>query len=155
MVNLDIENSQSAYEIDEVMIKKLTETVEMAIWVEGLEEFNIEVSMNIVTNEMIKKLNKEYRNIDSVTDVLSFHQYDSIKDSDELDENLFLGDIVISAERAYAQSIEYNHSFLRELCYLAVHSMFHLFGYDHMNEIDKKEMRELEEETLKKLGINR
>lgn len=155
MLNLDIVNSQKKYEITDEILKKLELVVNKAIEMEGLEDFNIEVSMNLVTNEVIKDLNLKYRNKDSVTDVLSFYQYENLKDMEELDENLFLGDIVISVERAFEQSKEYNHSFMRELCYLTAHSMFHLFGYNHMTDEDKKEMRELEEKVLEELKIFR
>ena len=109
----------------------------------------MEVSVSFVDNEEIRELNREYRNVDSPTDVLSFPM-----EEDSL--GLFtplLGDIVISLERALEQSKEYGHSFEREIAYLTAHSMFHLLGYDHMTNEDKKVMREKEKSVMKTLKI--
>ena len=112
-----------------------------------------EVSLLFVDNLRIKDLNKEYRNKDSVTDVLSFPQYNSIKD-DGIDESyVYLGDIVISLDQAKLQAIEFGHSIEREVIYLIVHSLLHLLGYDHMTEPEKLEMRSHEKAVLKALGI--
>ena len=117
----------------------------------------------------IREINNETRGIDKVTDVLSFPMLDypenmvfknvyKNKKFNEIyldGEELVLGDMVLSLERAKEQSIEYNHSFEREVCYLVVHSILHLLGYDHMNDEDKAKMRTREEEILGKLNIKR
>lgn len=119
----------------------------------------------IVDEEYIKTLNREQRDIDSVTDVLSFPSLDNIKgkkllksehpaDLDE-DGGIFLGSIAICEKRAKEQAEEYGHSFEREINYLAAHGLCHLLGYDHMTEEDKPEMREKEERVLKKINLER
>ena len=115
--------------------------------------------------EEIKRLNRETRGTDAVTDVLSYPSLDGIKGkrlkkedySADLDEegNIFLGSIAICTARAKEQAEEYGHSYMRELHYLAVHGLWHLLGYDHMTEEDKPEMRTREEKILSKLGITR
>lgn len=118
-----------------------------------------------VDGEEIRRLNRETRGNDSVTDVLSYPSLDGIKgkklkkrdfpaDTDE-DGNIFLGSIAICTERAKEQAEEYGHSYERELHYLATHGLCHLLGYDHMTEEDKREMRPREEAVLKKLGLTR
>lgn len=112
-----------------------------------------EVSLLFVDNLKIKSLNREYRNKDSVTDVLSFPQYDSIKDDGINETFIYLGDIVISLDEAKSQANEFGHTIEREIVYLVVHSLLHLLGYDHMNDIEKLEMRSHEKVVLKELGI--
>ena len=115
--------------------------------------------------EEIKRLNNEFRKTDRVTDVLSFPALDGIKgrricaedfpyDVDG-DGKLFLGSVVICREVAREQAEEYGHSYERELYYLATHGMCHLLGYDHIEENDRREMREKEERVLKKLNLAR
>lgn len=115
--------------------------------------------------EEIKRLNREMRGVDAVTDVLSFPALDNIRgkklkkksfpaDTDE-NGNLFLGSIAICIRRAEEQAEEYGHSFERELYYLLTHGICHLLGYDHIEECDRREMREKEERVLKKLGLTR
>lgn len=124
-----------------------------------MEEFpqDAEVSVSIVDNERIHELNKQYRNIDSETDVLSFPLgengvYDINYDTNEAE----LGDIVISLEKAEEQAKRYGHSLEREVGYLTVHSMLHLLGYDHeLGGIELVRMREKEEKVLTKLGLRR
>ena len=113
----------------------------------------------------IRRLNREMRSVDTVTDVLSFPSLDGIKGKylkeedypTEIDEegNLFLGSIAICTQRAREQAEEYGHSYERELYYLATHGLFHLLGYDHMTEEDRAEMRLREERVLEKLGLAR
>ncbi|MFW5999465.1 MAG: rRNA maturation RNase YbeY [Halanaerobiaceae bacterium] len=105
---------------------------------------NAEVSVVFTDNEQIKKLNKKYRKKNEPTDVLSF----------PLDDNL-LGDIIISIERAREQAEEYGHSDRREISYLFVHGLLHLFGYGHDNVTDKKQMRKKEERILSACDITR
>lgn len=143
-----IDNRQDTQEIDEKTIDLLKDVIKKCLVVEG-RNLNYEISLSFVTNEEIKNLNKEYRNVDAVTDVLSFPM--------EEDSNGFytpmLGDIVISTDRAFQQSKEYGHSFSREISYLTAHSMFHLMGYDHETEEEKKTMRAKEKEVMRSLGI--
>lgn len=118
-----------------------------------------------VDEDEIRRVNLEQRKIDAVTDVLSFPTLDGIKSKKilkknfiyDVDEegNLFIGSILICTKRAEEQALEYGHSYNRELYYLATHGLFHLLGYDHMNEVDKTEMREKEEKVLTKLNVKR
>ena len=106
------------------------------------------------------KINKEYRNIDRATDVLSFPMFEKneieiVCNTDLNGMKEVLGDVIISIEQVQNQAKEYGHSFERELAYMAVHGFYHLMGYDHMEENEKKEMREKEENILSKLEINR
>lgn len=119
-------------------------------------EGDSEVSVSFVDNEEIRKLNKEFRNIDSATDVLSFPLGENGKYDVNPDTGAkLLGDVVISLERAMEQANEYGHSFEREVCYLTVHSMLHLLGYDHMEPQDKTEMRMKEETVMSRIGLER
>ena len=107
----------------------------------------------IVDEEKIREINREYRDKDSVTDVISFAFEE--KDNDIYKDFRLLGEIYICSKRAKEQSIEYGHSYKRELCYLCVHGMLHLLGYDHIKEEDKKVMRELEESVLNEYKLQR
>ena len=152
--------------------KELEEIIEAIInYTLKEEEVNIscEVSVIFVDNEEIREINKENRNIDKVTDVLSFPMLEYPKESvfkdvylnhkfhpSDLDEgNLILGDIVLSLEKAEEQRKEFGHSFFREAVYLTVHSVLHLLGYDHMEEEEKAIMRKREEEILNKFQLTR
>ena len=127
--------------------------------------FPAEVSVTFVDDDTIRELNREYRGKDKPTDVLSFPLYDGEddalplpphEDGDEEAEPVALGDIVISAERARAQSVEYGHSFERELAFLAVHSTLHLLGYDHeRSEEEDAEQCRRQEEILASIGQTR
>lgn len=125
----------------------------------ALEEENItddaELSVTFTDNENIKKLNSEFRGIDRETDVLSFPLGDGEFECDPDNGAILLGDIVISLERAAAQAEEYGHSFRREVAFLITHSLFHLLGYDHMNEDEEREMFSKQEKVLEKIGIVR
>ena len=114
---------------------------------------NISFSVIFVDNDTIKDLNKNYRNIDRVTDVITFR----LADYEEVmcGKINVLGDIYICLDRAREQSKEYGHSYLRELSFLLVHGFLHLLGYDHMNEEDEKKMFGLQEEILNGYGIKR
>ena len=114
----------------------------------------IEVSVTFVEPEEIKELNAQYRGKDAVTDVLSFPQFDDWDDLPEEGE-IALGDVVICMERAAEQAEEFGHSLEREVLYLFVHSIYHLLGYDHMEEDEKREMREKEEAVMAELGLTR
>lgn len=121
---------------------------------EGVDESRTEISVSFVEAEEIKRLNAEYRQVDSVTDVLSFPQFDDMSDIPEEGE-ICLGDVVICRQRAEEQAEEFGHSFEREIIYLFTHSILHLLGYDHMTDEDKSEMRAREEEVMEYLGIGR
>ena len=136
-------------------IKEL-ETVEKVLY-SAIEKENLEnVTFNliIVDNEYIHDLNKNYRGIDRETDVITF----ALEDEDTLvmpDNQRILGDIYISIDRAKTQAVEYNHSLLRELSFLAVHGFYHLLGYDHMTPEEEKVMFKKQEEVLEDYGIRR
>ncbi len=124
-----------------------------------LEEFDgsAEISVTFVDDDEIQKLNKEYRNIDRSTDVLSFPMGENgVYDINQDTGAKILGDIVISIPHAIDQADRYGHSLQREIGFLTVHSMLHLLGYDHVNGgIESVRMREKEETVLTKLGLKR
>lgn len=123
---------------------------------EKLENKKLYVNVVLTNSENIQKINKEHRGIDSITDVLSFPMYERWElENINLENEDILGDMVISIEKVEEQAKEYGHSFERELAYMVVHSFYHLLGYDHMNDKEKKEMREKEEIILNKLNIRR
>lgn len=148
-----ISNEQEDKELSDELLKKLQNVLELAGQVHNLEE-NCEVSVTFVEDEEIQFLNREYRNIDSVTDVLSF-ALDEGENFPQAPGEHLLGDIIISVPRAALQAKDYNHSLERELAYLLIHGFLHLLGYDHMQEDDKAEMRAQEELILEKLNISR
>lgn len=159
-----IYNGIDANENYEETIKKV---VNECFRVEKLEKTNLYMSITLTIPEEIRKINMKYRNIDRATDVLSFPMFEKeeleqiIKQSCEknVDETIekidILGDIVISIPKVYEQADEYGHSFERELSYMVVHGFYHLMGYDHMQEDEKKVMRQKEEIVLSELGISR
>ncbi len=120
-------------------------------------EGSAEVSVSFVTNEEIQKLNNQYRNKDSATDVLSFPLGENgVYDVNESTGAKLLGDIVISVEKAVEQAATYGHTLQREMGFLTVHSMFHLLGYDHeKGGLESVIMREKEETVLAQLGLTR
>jgi len=146
---------------EEAFSLELSQTIEKiiadALTYEGFQK-PCEVSVSIVDNEEIHQINKQFRDIDRATDVLSFplltFEEGEMPDLNEKDEVL-LGDIIISLERAREQAEEYGHSLKREIAFLTAHSMLHLLGYDHMEEEEEKEMFEKQREILNKAGIPR
>lgn len=142
MINVDFNDQQSKVKISQEMFSLLEKVIETAAELEGYS--GGEVSVAFVSNRQIKELNKKYREKNEATDVLSF----------PIDQEM-LGDIIISAERAAGQAEEYGHSLKRELAYLTVHGMLHLFGYDHHGQEEKDEMRQKEERVLTELDISR
>ena len=149
---LDIEeNNEYKNTIDSVL--------EKAFKTEKLDKSNIYINIILTTPENIRKANREYRNIDKETDVLSFPMFekDEINEIKKTKSEVFdvLGDIIISIDRVKEQAEEYGHSFERELAYMTIHGFYHLMGYDHMTEEEKKEMREQEENVLGQLNIIR
>ena len=127
------------------------------VLVHGIKKLNVgDVSFNviIVDNPYIHNLNRDYRNIDRETDVITF----ALEDEKNLvlpEEVRVLGDIYISIDKARSQAEEYGHSFKREICFLAIHGFYHLLGYDHMNKKDEKIMFAKQEEVLKEYGVTR
>lgn len=127
---------------------------------EGLTKSNLIITITLTTPEEIRKINFKYRNIDKETDVLSFPMFekeeleDKIKNKDFIYEDV-LGDIIISVEKVKKQAEEYQHSLERELSYMIVHGFYHLMGYDHIEEEDKKIMRQKEDKILNDLEITR
>jgi len=148
-MNIVIDNSQDKIRIDET-VNDLIEKVALECLKLENKGFNYEISVTFVDDEEIRELNKEYRDVDKATDVLSFPLEENEFD---LPGDTLLGDIVISVETAKRQSEEYGHSLEREIAYLTAHSMFHLMGYDHMSEEEKLIMREKEKKVMKALGI--
>lgn len=124
-------------------------------------EPDTEMSVTLVDNQKIREINREYRNKDTATDVISFAMADEVEEELLIDfselESLppELGDIFISIDKAEEQAQEYGHSFERELGFLAVHGFLHLNGYDHMTPEDEKEMFGLQNTILKEYGLER
>ena len=140
----------------------LRRTVKAALAAEGVA-CDCEINILLTDDEGIREVNRDMREIDRATDVLSFPMFDLVpgEHPDEYDADpdtglVPLGDMCISVERAHAQAEEYGHSFQREICYLCVHSVLHLLGYDHLDEGEmKRQMRTREEEIMKQLKLER
>lgn len=145
---------------DFVLEERLQKDLESAICVTmEYEEFgdDYDVCVSLVDEDEIQRMNREFRDIDRVTDVLSFPQYDEDGGFVGIeDENIFIGDVVLCVQKAKEQAQEFGHSFEREMIYLTIHSILHLLGYDHEEEEDKKQMREREKaiiEILSERGV--
>lgn len=163
-----VDNRQEKINADEKLVDLLKNVIEFTLKEEEVD-VDCEVSLLFVDNDEIREINNETRGIDRATDVLSFPMLDyedkkvfkemyknyEFSQSDFDGDELVLGDVVLSLERALEQSEEFNHSFEREASYLVVHSILHLLGYDHMEDEDKVVMRKREEEILNKLNITR
>ena len=136
---LDVEENEE----DEKIIKKV---LNKCFEEEKLKDKNLYVNVVLTDSKNIQVINKEHRGIDSKTDVLSFPMYEKGElDNIKLEKEDILGDMVISIEKVKEQAKEY----------MVVHSFYHLLGYDHINENEKKEMRQKEENILQKLNINK
>ena len=142
--------NQTENEIKE--LETVEKVLKKAIEIEQLD--NIEFNLIIVDNNYIHELNKNYRNIDRETDVITFALEDDKTMVNPIEERV-LGDIYISIDKAISQSKEYNHSLLRELSFLAVHGFYHLLGYDHMTKEEEEIMFAKQEKVLKECNINR
>ena len=156
MYEIIYENIEEKQEYEQT-IKKVLEACYKE---EKIENSNLLITVTLTDLDTIQKINNEYRNIDKPTDVLSFPMFEKV----ELDKKIanqdfeyedILGDIIISIPRVEEQAKEYGHSFERELSYMVVHGFYHLMGYDHIKEEDKKQMRPKEEKILNELKINR
>lgn len=148
MEKIEFYNETKEKVLEEKELKKL---IKYALKYMNLK--NVSFSVIFVDNNKIHKLNKDYRNIDRPTDVITFR----LADYEEVmcGKINILGDVYISLDKAKEQAIEYGHSYLRELSFLLIHGFLHLLGYDHMNEEDEKEMFSLQEEILDGYGIKR
>lgn len=173
-LRLDIINEQTEHPLPEGLEEKLEKLLALAGEMEGIDSG--EVTVTFVTDEAIRELNREYRNMDKPTDVLSFSMWEKgeaepdITFGDEesagempdasgeewldLPENP-IGDIVISVPTALRQSEEYGHSLEREMGFLFVHGFLHCIGYDHQDEEAERLMMEKQEAVLQKLGLSR
>lgn len=164
---IEYSNNQEKYEFNNKTEALIAKAIDEALKFEGFK-YNYEISIVVTDNNGIKVMNKQYRNIDKETDVLSFPMLEFFNKRlenqiyDFTDEEInpetgdvMLGDIVISIEKAYQQAEEYGHSFERELSFLTVHSTLHLLGYDHMIIEDEQEMRKKEEMILSGINLSR
>ncbi len=150
---LDLESNDKYKEI----IKRV---IEQCFKEEKIEKSKLYISITLTNPEHIHEINKQYRNVDRTTDVLSFPMFEKKEIDEKIKNNDFehedvLGDIVISIEKVEEQAKEYGHSFEREFAYMLVHGFYHLMGYDHIEDDDKVIMRKKEEIVLNKLGITR
>ena len=146
-------------EENEDLVNLVNKVIGQAFYIEGMDNANLYINIILTNPENIRKANREYRNIDKETDVLSFPMFEKeeIKELMVKGNNIkdVLGDIIISISRVEEQAKEYEHSFEREFAYMLVHGFYHLMGYDHVEENDKKQMREKEEFVLNKVNISR
>lgn len=152
-----IRQDEEPYEFDKIadaVYKKLGQTDKLSI------------ELDFVSPEEIQTLNREYRGVDRVTDVLSFPYLDGVKDKvirredfgDDIDDetdSVLIGSVCINPERAKEQAEEYGHSLKREVCYLALHGFLHCFGFDHVEKADEEEMTALANEIMDSLDIKR
>lgn len=152
-----IRQDEEPYEFDKIadaVYKKLGQTDKLSI------------ELDFVSPEEIQTLNREYRGVDRVTDVLSFPYLDEVKgkvirredfgdDIDDETDSVLIGSVCINPERAKEQAEEYGHSLKREVCYLALHGFLHCFGFDHVEKADEEEMTALANEIMDSLDIKR
>jgi len=136
------------------VVEKMKEAAGLCIAEKGVNPENIEISVSFMAIEEIRALNKLYRGIDKVTDVLSFPQYSAISEL-PTEGKITLGDIVICTDQALLQAHEFGHSPERELVYLFVHGVFHLLACNHTEEESREEMRMLEEKVMKSVKLER
>ncbi|MFR8926741.1 rRNA maturation RNase YbeY [Peptoniphilus senegalensis] len=143
------DDRQDDIKISEEIKDLIEKSIAAVLKVEELDE-NVEVSVSFVGDEEIRELNRDYRGVDKSTDVLSFPM-----DDEFILDNRILGDVIINTRRVMEQAEELGHSNEREFSYLTVHSILHLLGYDHMEDEDKRQMREREKLAMKELSIYR
>lgn len=148
MIDIIFENNEDLIEITEKDFEYVKKAAEAAVFEYEDENRDYEISVTFVDDAKIKDLNREYRNVDEVTDVLSF----------PLDYEfgvgpVMLGDVVINVGRVITQAKNFGHSFERELSYLTVHSVLHLLGFDHIEENDRLKMRQAEKIIMNKLKV--
>lgn len=148
-MNLLFDDRQEDIEITNEMLDIVKKSIEEVLKEEDLDD-NVQVSISFVGDDEIKELNRDFRGVDSSTDVLSFPMDDEF----QIEETM-LGDVIINTKRVMEQAEEFGHSNTRELSYLTVHSILHLLGYDHIEEEDKVIMRSKEKAIMKSLEIYR
>lgn len=148
-MNLLFDDRQEDIEITNEMLDIVKKSIEKVLKEEDLDD-NVQVSISFVGDDEIKELNRDFRGVDSSTDVLSFPMDDEF----QIEETM-LGDVIINTKRVMEQAEEFGHSNTRELSYLTVHSILHLLGYDHIEEEDKVIMRSKEKAIMKSLEIYR
>lgn len=153
MINLAIDNRDREDALEDELLEELQQALSYAAKEEGLEG-DYDVSLSLVTAQEIQQLNRDYRGVDAVTDVLSFPLDEEESELfEDIDLPIPLGDIVICMDRVREQAKELGHSDRREILYLSIHSFLHLLGYDHMEEDQKQEMRYREKELMKGIGV--
>ena len=140
---MKLEITEMGAALDSALKRVAKKTARAAAKIEG-KTGCLSVSLLITDDDHIRRLNKQYRQKDTATDVLSFPS----------GEDVFLGDIAVSLPRAKEQAKAYGHSLEREVAFLVAHGMLHLFGYDHMNEDEETAMREKQREILKSAGVS-
>lgn len=162
MIEFIFEDEQDKLDFTDEMESVIQRAVSTTMEVLDCSDTDCEVSVLITDNDGIQKINRETRDIDAPTDVLSFPilEFDDdgvmIEESGDYDGDLLLlGDIVISLEKAAEQAEEYGHSLMRELGFLAAHSTLHLMGFDHQGEEDTPVMRAHEKAVMEKMGLKR
>jgi len=158
-VEITVNNVQQKFKLPQGYESLLKECVALACKLEGLQE-NYEVSITIMDDESVRNYNRDYRGVDAPTDVLSFSLLEETDDEPEIfieggEDSLVLGDIIISAEAVRRQAEEYGHSVIRELCFLTVHGIFHLLGYDHQTSEAEQIMEAKQKQVLDELNISR
>ncbi|HPF18624.1 MAG: rRNA maturation RNase YbeY [Bacillota bacterium] len=141
-------------DLDEGLADLMQQAAVLCAREEGLDPSRLSMSVSFVDSSEIRRLNREYRKTDEVTDVLSFPQFDGFAYLTDAGE-ISLGDVVICRKRAEQQAAEYGHSLQRELLYLFTHSVYHLLGYDHIEDEDKRTMRAKEEIVLAEMALQR
>ncbi len=160
MNSIYISNKQNKLEVTHLLRGMIRRVINFSLEYENFQ-VEAEVSVTLTDNKGIRALNRDFRNIDRETDVLSFPLLEdappqSEEEAEPPEQKLPLGDIVISLEKAREQAVQYGHSFEREVAFLCVHSVLHLLGYDHeTGEEDEKQMFFKQEEILRILGIER
>lgn len=160
-MNILIDDSDNWLDEHPNMLAIIEEVVKTTFIEEGFS-MDAEISLTLTDNETIKTINLDHRNIDAVTDVISFPQIDWVLENtapseyvSEVKGDILLGDIIISTQRLTEQATEYGHSLERECGFLVAHSMLHLLGYDHMDEKEEEEMFQKQEEILQIAGLMR
>ena len=148
------------YELFDFNIKKISSKILNFVVKKFEFNFICYIDLSLVSNYKIKKINNLYRHINKTTDVLSFPNFNFYKPLKFINLNfenrdIFLGDVIISADKVISQSKKYNHTIYREYCFLLLHSILHLFGYDHINTFDEKIMFSLQDTILNDLGIKK
>lgn len=156
-MRLSIDSHDETNELTEEQIKTVEDLLQFAAEAEEISQ-GAELSVTFVTNERIQEVNREYRDKDQPTDVISFALEEMGEGELEIiggDQPRVLGDIIISIPRARDQAEEYGHSFMRELGFLSVHGLLHLLGYDHLTDSEEKVMFTKQKEILDDYGLKR